>query len=309
MIKNASNISNLSKIDLNLLIVFQALEESRHVTRAAAALNVSQPAISHALARLRVTFGDSLFVKTSKGMVPTPRAVKLSKPISAIIAMVQSDLLKPDAFVPSLVERTFSVHTTDMVEQLLLPELLRRTRVDAPGVKLSFRSLQFSLPREQLEEGDSDLAIAGFFGELPDGFYQQKLFQDGFVSCIRGDHPLRSKKWTIEEFCLAEHLLIAPGGELQGRLDDHLKKLKKSRRVVAGTGGFLSSAWCVINTDCVLTAPARMVAQFQKFLPLHVFATPVPVPPITIVQAWHRRHHDDPEHRWLREKICGILQE
>lgn len=295
---------NIAHFDLNLLKVFVAVDEYRHVTRAANAIGLTQPALSHALNRLREALGDSLFVKTTKGMVPTPRAEALRIPAREVLEKIHRELLGGKTFEPRALERTFRLRTTDMVEGLLFPPLLKTLEKEAPLVRVSSRSSAFSLPKEEMEKGECDLAIAGFFGDLPDGFYQQKLFSDEFLCAVREKHPRLGKKKKVseEEYIHERHLLIAPGGELQGRVD---KKLK--RFVAAGVGSFHVSGWILGEGDMVLTAPSRLITQWREILPLHTFAPPVAVSGITVVQAWHERQHRDPAHRWLREKVSALL--
>jgi len=297
------------QFDLNLLTVFVAVDEHRHITKAAKTLRISQPAVSHALGRLRALLDDPLFVKSSQGMVPTPRAVELAPSIRSLLASFERDVLGKEAFEPMKLKRTFIIFTTDYVESLLLPRLLDALATEAPGVRVACKGTRFSFPRAELES-ECDLAIAGFFGELPDGFYQQKLFSDEFVSAVRKGHPRLGKKreLTLDEFCAERHLLIAPGGELQATMDGLLKKKKRERFIVAGLSAFMSSAWILPETDCVLTGSARLIRQIGKAFPIQVLVPPVKVPDITIVQVWHERNHRDPGHRWFREQVMRALQ-
>lgn len=304
-------INKIRGFDLNLLAVFAAIDEHRHVTKAAKALGITQPALSHALGRLRLLLDDQLFVKSSKGMVPTPRAGQLSQPIRILLSSFERDVLGIETFDSKKIKRVFRLYTTDLIESLLFPALLKTINNDAPGVQIISRAASFSLPREDLELGTCDVAIAGFFGHLPDGFYQQKLFSDGFVSAVRKDHPRLGKKkeLTLEEFCGERHLLAAPGGELRATVDELIKKKKRERLVIAGLNAFMSSAWIIPETDCIFTGPSRLIKQIGRAFPIHTLTPPVKIPDITIVQVWHERNNSDPGHRWLRDHIRQILQE
>ena len=308
---NVDLVRKISKFDLNLLAVFVAIDEYRHITKAAKVLGITQPALSHALGRLRSLLGDKLFVKSSRGMVPTPKAQQLSAPIRTLLESFETNVLGVQEFDPKTLKKTFTVHTTDLIECLLMPKLLQTLRYEAPYTKLVSRPAGFSLPREEMERGDCDFAIAGFFGNLPDGFYQQKLFTDHFQSAVRRNHPrLRGKKsLTLDEYCNERHILIAPSGDLRGQVDDLLKKKKRERQIVVGLNVFMSSAWIVSQGDDLLTAPSRLIALIGKAFPVQVMAPPVEIPSITIVQAWHERNHQDPGHKWLREHICKSIQD
>ncbi|MCX6119045.1 MAG: LysR family transcriptional regulator [Proteobacteria bacterium] len=296
--------------DLNLLAVFAAIDEYRHITKAAKVLRMTQPALSHALARLRILMDDDLFVKSSKGMVPTPRASQLSQPVRSILSQFERDILGVEDFVPEKMQKVFRIHTTDLIDSLLLPALLKIFEKQAPKSRIISLSSPFALPREELEMGKSDLAVAGFFGNLPHGFYQQKLFSDVFVSAVRKDHPrlCKKKELSLSDFCEERHLLVSPGGELHSQVDEILAKKKLNRAVVAGLNAFMSSAWVLPETDCILTAPSRLVEQMAKVFPLKIMTPPMRIPEITIVQVWHDRNHHDAGHRWFREHIRSILQ-
>jgi len=298
------------RFDLNLLAVFAAIDEHRHITKAAKVLGITQPALSHALGRLRLLLDDDLFVKSSKGMVPTPRAVQLSEPVRNLLGQFESEVLGVENFDPSKMQRVFRIYTTDLIDSLLLPALLKKFESSARGAQIISQAAPFSLPREELELGKCDLAIAGFFGDLPDGFYQQKLFSDDFVSAVRKDHPRLAKKkeLSLKDFCDERHLLVAPGGDLRAKVDEMLAKKKLHRVVVAGLNAFMSSAWILPESDCVFTGPSRLIRQIERAFPIHILAPPVKIPDITIVQVWHERNNRDAGHRWLREHIRDILQ-
>lgn len=301
------HLKRLAQLDLNLLVVFKAIEEHRHVTRAASSLGISQSAVSHALGRLRQTFDDELYVKTPRGMVPTPRANALSPSVEELISALGEVFLGQEEFSPEKIHRVFRVQTTDLIEHLLLPSILKLQKDEAPGAQVSFRNVEFSLPKEALEEGTTDLAIAGFFGDLPDGFYKQKLFADSFRCCVRKDHPKVKGRMTQQVYCALPHILIAPGGELTGQVDKVLARQKVSRQVAVGTSGFLAAGWAVARSDAVLTAPAKLIQGFEEYLPIRSFEVPFELSQITIVQVWHERQHRDPGHKWFREHFAKVF--
>lgn len=305
------NIDKIKKFDLNLLAVFIAIDDQRHITKAAKVLGITQPALSHALGRLRLALKDPLFVKSSKGMVPTPRAEQLSLPIRHLLTNFTKDVLGHEKFNSKTMERVFRVYTTDLIESLLFPSLLRTIRIESPNTQVVSRSMPFSLPREDLERGICDIAVAGFFGDLPDGFYQQKLFSDSFACAVRKDHPRLKgvSQLSLDEFCEETHILVAPGGELHGKIDDLLKQKKRKRHVIAGLNAFMSAAWIIRETDSIFTGPTRLIKQMNQAFPINMLPLPIKLPNITIVQVWHERNNQDPGHRWFREQIRRTLQE
>lgn len=303
-------IHDLSRVDLNLLLVFAAIDETRHVTRAAKSLGVSQSALSHALRRLRETFGDPLFVKATGTMAATPRALELAGPIRAALAALQRDVFSRSALDLASLKRTFRVYTTDLIEAMMMPPLLSRCAAEAPGAQLATIPLGFTLPKEALESGACDLAIAGFFGEAPTGFYKQRLFDDGFRCAVRSGHPRlgTSRQLSLDAYCAETHLLIAPTGDLTGVVDQALKRQKRARRVVAGASSYGVTGWIVADSDCILTAPERLIRLLGARFPLRSFAPPLALPDIRMTQVWHERNHADPAHRWFRERVRDALK-
>lgn len=301
-------LTPIAKIDLNLLTVFRAVDEARHVTRAARALGMSQSALSHALRRLRALFGDELFVKTPRGMAPTPFAESIAVAIRDVLASVERDVLERQPFRPASLERTFAIRTTDFVESLLAPALLARLATEAPGVRFAATPVGTTLPAQELESGACDLAIAGFFGELPGGFMQQKLLRDTFACAVRRHHPrIDGDSVSLDAFCAERHLLVAPSGDLAGAVDHALARKGRTRAVVAGTSGFMVAGWMVAGSDVVLTAPSKLLAMLDRHLPLRIFSPPLTLEPITIVGVWHARTDRDPAHRWFRDLVRTVL--
>jgi DNA-binding transcriptional LysR family regulator len=307
MMNQVHNLKALAKVDLNLLTVLQSIEIHRNVSKAAASLGLSQSAVSHALSRLRITFADDLYVKVPGGMVPTPRATELAPLVAQLVESLGQVFSKQKSFSASELERIFNVSTTDFIEHLLLPKLLKVQSKEAKNVRISFRNVGFSLPKEDLQNGVIDLAIAGFFGDLPDGFYQQKLFSDSFRCCVRKNHPIALNKMTLKNYCELTHILIAPAGDLVGQVDKILAKKKLSRKIATGTSGFLAAGWAAARSDAVLTAPAKLIAEFESLLPLKSFDVPIEIPPINIKQVWHERMNKDPGHKWFRDAVFIAL--
>ena len=305
------DLHRLANKDLNLLSIFEAMFRTNSVTQAAKLLGLSQPAMSHALARLRQTLGDPLFVKTASGMAPTPRALELAPAVQSVVCDIENKIFSPQEFLPNKISRLFRIKTTDYVEAMLLPYLLKLLqKEEAEGVQVSSTNTCYSLPREELEQGHCDIAVAGFFGSLPDGFYQQKLFEDELVCAVRASHPFFNKKksLSLQDFCALPHALIAPGGDLNSNLDTILKQSKMRREVKVGCSSFLGAGWIVSETDTVLTGPKRLVEMLQSRFPLKVFPVPVQLPAITIVQVWHERNNADSAHKWFRGLVKQSFQ-
>jgi len=293
--------------DPRLLFVFMALYEERNVSRAAERLGLSQPALSHALKRLRDEFDDDLFVRAGKGVTPTKQSMELLPRFKHAAAALE-ELYQRDKDVDlSRVEARIVIATTDFFESLLLPKFLPIIQEQAPKVQLVTRMTNGQLPKHEMERGDIDLAIAGFFGELPEGFYQQKLLDEEYVCIARRKHPRLKDGMTKEAFLELSHILVSPQGDLDGAVDKALRKLKLQRRIVAGVSNFHVPASLVASTDCIATLPARMAASCVKLFDLEVYPPPIAVPGFTIVQTWHARNHRDPVQAWVRKTIKSLM--
>jgi DNA-binding transcriptional LysR family regulator len=296
---------DISDKNLNLLVVFDVLMQERNVSRAAARLRLRQSTLSHSLSRLRQMFDDDLFVRVGRGVAPTPRALDLSPRVIEVLRGAAS-LFHDDApFDPARARGTIRVASTEMLEHIVLPKLVPMLRREAPHVVLQSISTQGLLPKEQLERGEIDLAVAGFFGDLPEGFYRQALFADVFRAIARAGHPIFKRKPTIDDFVAWDHILISPQGDFKSIIDGALGKRK--RRIVAGISNFLTPGWIVADSDVLLTAPSRLTSIFERTLTVKAFDLPFKSPKIAVVQVWHERLHRNSLHRWFREVLHQLL--
>lgn len=294
----------MSAVDLNLLRIFQALAEERSVTRAAGRVGLSQPAFSHALARLRRMLGDPLFVRVPRGMAPTARALELEVEVRELLARAEQ-ITRPAAFDPAACERTFRLATTDYFEHIALPEVAVELARAAPRATVAARPTTSRLPTRELERGTLDLAVAGFYGEPPASFYRQTLFDESFVCIVRKAHPVVRDRLTLAQYTRLSHLLISPGADLHGVVDQVLAARGKRRHVAIGTSSFLSAGRIVARSDLVLTAPRRIGLIYQESAPVRLVPPPIELPGIQVAQIWHARQHRDPAHVWLRRLIAS----
>lgn len=296
---------------LELLQDFDALFRERHLTRAAARARRSQPAMSRSLARLRELFGDALFVRTSRGMIPTPRAESMAAQIESVLASARA-LVTPSTFDARSLSRAFVIGTSDLVDMHLLASMTSALTREAPGVDLTSVSAA-SATTEALAEGRVDLWI-GPDGSIPSGTRRQYLFDDQFLCAVRRGHPVlasteRRKRKTqvhpapaisIAAYAALSHIQVAPRGTPGGPVDTALALLSLRRRVAVRTPSFLAAPWLVSRSDLVLTGPSRLIRALEGPFGLVTFAVPVPVPGFRIFQAWHPRVQEDAAHRWFR---------
>lgn len=293
---------NLARVDLNLLIALDALLTELNVTKAARRLNVSQPAMSSTLSRLRHLFGDELLVRGPGGMLPTPRALELLDPIRRILRDVQQVIAPLSKFEPSDSEETFVVAATDYVELLIVPRLVRRLRAAAPRVKLVLRSIEASKVPDDLISGRIDAGIA-FFPSLSPKLRQRVLFTDEFTCVMSPDSPLAKGRLTLTALLGASHLQTSASGRLGGRVDDALQEKGLRRQVNFVTSHFVAAASIASQTDVMTITGKRLARYLAGFLPLELRPLPFDAKPLSLILAWHERTHRDPSRRWLRTQI------
>ncbi len=299
---------NIRNIDLNLLVIFGALCEEKNTTKAAKRLGLSQPAISHALSRLRDQFKDPLFVRASRGLVPTQRALDLERPILNLLYQLDGVLFGSNEFIPEKSQLTFKIATTDYFEQVALPSILKVLEKEAPGITVLSKPTLGSLPKLELEKGDYDLAVAGFYGELPEGLLKQKLFDDDFVCVARKNHPRIKKTLSLSQYATEKHILISLQGDMKSKSQELLAKKGLNQQFRAGVSSFLSPGWLLTTTDYLLTCPRKLADSYEKYLPVETHELPIEIPKIHIIQVWHERSHRDKAHSWFRQLIYRVCQ-
>lgn len=302
------HILNIFNKDLNLLLLFKVLYEELNLSVAAQRVALSQPALSHKLNKMRKEYDDPLFVKAARGLTATPKAHELATSIANLTGDIER-------FYQSLETSDFSqnndvikIFSTDYIEQRLLPKLLPRLRKSAPNVRVVTCNTRGIFPKRELEIGDCDLAIAGFFSDLPDTYYQQKLFNESFVCIVDKSHPIDSQSWNIERYIEYPHVLTTLTGDLEGLIDVSLKKLNLQRQVVAGLSSFLAPSSLIDGTDFILTCLDGIAdIALDQYPNLEKRVCPVPLNEIELMQTWHQRTHTDPLRRWIRGLIKDIL--
>ena len=295
-------MSNISKIDLNLLTVLDALLDERSVTRAAARLGYTQPTISGMLARLRDLFGDPLFVRAQRGLLATPRAQALAVPLKQLLADSQH-LVARDAFDPANAEATFTVSSNDYMQQALLVPFVRVLRNEARQVRLAIVPPIIEGLGDALARGRIDLAVTipeFAMSDLP----SRLLYREHYVVAVRPQHPLaRRAAMTVDRLCNYDHVLVSPtGGSFEGPADQALARLRLRRKVRYSVPSFLLVPEMLQVDDLVALVPSRLVHKDDKRLV--VLKPPVEVPGFDVIAVWHPRVDQDMGHRWLRRRLA-----
>jgi DNA-binding transcriptional LysR family regulator len=292
-------------VDLNLLVVFQAVLEHRGVTRAGEALGLSQPAMSANLARLRELLGDPLFVRSGTEMKPTPRALELAGPVRRALDAIQTEVLQRTEFDPATTDKTFTIVTPDIGEVNFLPRLLPRFARDAPRATLRTIARPAQAAAEALISGDADLAL-GYFPDLQKaGFFQQKLVEVDMVCLVRRNHPRIGERLTLRAYHEASHAVVRPDG--RGReLDRQLVPDNAARRVVVEVSHFMSLLPILESTDLIAAVPRDLASLCVRYAKLRILDMPENAPRIAVHQFWHERAHRDPANAWLRSLLHAL---
>lgn len=291
-------------LELNLLPVFDALVAERSVTLAAERLHVSQPAISRALGKLRAHFGDPLFLRTAKGMEPTPRALEIAEGVTRALQELREATAPRASLSHGTAARTMRISMSDYESLALLPKIFHRIADEAPGIRLSVVRTAPEQARKSLARGEIDLFI-GQQRIAVTPFYSQALFDEPFVCLVRHDHPFASRTPTVARFCTARHILVFPGGtgEMRGLVDKALQKTGRSRSVVLSLPDFLAAPHVLEASDAVLTLPRGAALIYEKLLRLKCFPPPLRIERYSVAMLWHQRQHADPVAQWLRSAI------
>lgn len=297
----------LHDIDLNLLLVLERLLALRRVSAVAQALGLSQPAVSNALARLRRLLGDELFIRTARGMEPTPHALQLAEPVGRAMADLQAALSLKSDFNPSSSTRRFTLAMTDIGEIYFLPALVRELQERAPSVELSTVRTPSAPLRHEMESGQVDLAI-GFLPPLRSGFFQRRLFSHRYVCLMRAGHPLaRRRRLSLADFRAADHLVVQAEGTGHARADEAMGQQGVARRIKVTVPHFVAVGHMLQDSHLLATVPERLAHSLLEPFGLVTRAVPLDLPEIDIKIFWHARAHRDPGNQWLRDRVFELF--
>jgi DNA-binding transcriptional LysR family regulator len=296
----------LRDIDLNLLVVFNELLRLRRVSAVAESLDVSQPAVSNALNRLRRLLGDELFLRTAKGMAPTPFAERLAEPVGYALGAIYTSLNEKVTFDPGTSRRDFSIAMTDIGEIYFLPELMKRLALTAPGVTISTTPTSRPDLRELMESGQIDLAI-GFVPGLKTGFFQRRLFRQRYVCLYRKRHPLAQDGMTLKAFRAAHHVAVVAQGTGHGMVDEVIQRAGIVRDVRLRVPHFVAVGHILQNTDLIAVVPQAYADRTLAPFGLESAPCPVKIPDIVINVLWHAKNHREPANQWLRQIVSDVF--
>ena len=299
---------NTSDLDLNLLRAFDAIATEGSVTIAGERIGLSQPAMSNALARLRQLFDDPLFVRTPRGMRPTPFAQQLAQPVREALRLIQGALQQHAGFDPRSSGNTFRFYMSDIGEMVFLPGLLERVKRDAPGIKIEVVRIPIKDVHTALEAGELDLAV-GFLPGLTTGMLQQPLFREHYVCMLRADHPLIGAKVSAKQFREAAHVVVSYAGTGHQVIEETFLAEGLGERIAVRVPHFLVVPMILARTDLIVTVPSRVAAVFARLGNFKVLKLPLPMPSFEVRLHWHQRYNQDPANRWLRGVMAELYAE
>ncbi len=298
---------NWRTLDLNLLVVFDAVSQERSATRAAAKLNMTQPAISHALARLRAALQDDLFVRTPEGMTPTPYAERLAGPVRASLDSLRAALDGAAEFDPAAAERCFVIAVNNRAALALAAPLAAAVAAQAPGVSLDFRPSGTLDLAACLDRGKLDLAL-GSLAAPGERFSDLLLFEDGFAALVRRGHPAgENGLLSLDALAAYPHLALSSTGEETSFIDTQLARAGMARRI-ALRAPLLAATAALAQSEMIAVVSDRTGRALAMAAALDVLRLPFDTPVNGAFMLWHRRLDDAPAHRWLRDLVVGVVR-
>lgn len=309
---------NIENFDLNLLVSFDALMRERNVSRAAEQLNISQPAMSNSLKRLRSLLDDPLLVRTTRGMEPTERALELEPLIRQSLSFAEAALSPTDYFQPKTSQRVFRIMVSDYVEGALISSLVSYLQEHAPDVALDVLTLS-DASFQDLEKGKVDLAI-NRFDHIPQSFYQRSIWKDSF-SCLVNKRNRLIEDNSLDNYLEAGHIWVSKTGigvatgmsqdnsSKRGWVDDCLSQMHKERKIRVFTRHYQIVPLLVNNTDLIATLPTRAAHLYQNYPELVMVEPPFPIEPIEIKMVWSPLLHHNSAHQWIRHTLVDLADQ
>jgi DNA-binding transcriptional LysR family regulator len=298
---------HLARIDLNLFVVFDAIYTEGSVTRASRKLNLTQPAISHALGRLRLLFNDPLFERQGHAMVSTPLARNLIEPVRRALRGFEVTLSGLEQFDPATSDKQFTLAVRDVLEATILPPLTARMRKDAPQVGLAAVKVERREIEGELAAGSLDIAIDVLLS-LSNDIRHQQLLADKTVVVVRKNHPRIKGKLDLQVYLAEDHILASSRRHGPGLEDFELSRLGLQRRVLLRCQHYYAACRVVSQTDLLLTMPERYARAANQHLDNRILPFPAEMPAFDVYLYWHANVDGDPANRWLREQLVRSVK-
>lgn len=299
---------NLTAIDLNLLVAFEALLEQRSVTKAAEQLQIGQPAMSAALRRLRVLFEDELFVRLGRQMQPTLKAQAIAPGILAALQQIRQAITASQTFEPTSSNRTFAIGSSDYTSFVLVPPLLELSHQTAPSINFRMIGFEKDSIGDLLEQGEIDVAL-GVFPNPPRQTQWEPIFEERFVGVARQGHPaLHQGTMSLEAFAQLSHALTTLRRDTTGVIDKALNEQNLERRIALTTPHMMVLPFTIASTDLITALPRRIALRLAPVCNLTIFELPIKTKPWMVSMLWSTLNNQDEANRWLRDEIRAIGQ-
>ena len=296
---------NIANVDLNLLKTFMAIWEVRSLTQAGDVLHLSQPAVSHALRRLREVFNDPLFVRNGAVMVPTDAAARLHDPIDDALVIIRSALQRHAVFDPSTSERSFRLAMSDMAELHVMPRLMAALSEQAPQVRVQTRQVSVEDLNVAMRSGDVEVAI-GYLPGLGDDCLGELILEDGFVCLLRSGHALASAALTLDALSELSYVHAETNATGHGLAEKTLKAAGVHRNIAVRSPHFTVCPHVVAKTDLALVLPRTIAGAFNEFGAFVIKELPLAMPTILVKIYSHKRFQTDSGIAWLRSRLIQI---
>lgn len=299
---------SLRHFDLNLLLVFEMLMRERHVTRAAEKLHLSQPALSHALKRLREALDDPLLVRSGQGLQPTPRALALLPVVQQSLAALQAGLAPPATFAAATSTRRFTLATTDYFEEVMYPAFLSQLLRSAPGLSFSIELITPDVLNEALEQRQVDMVVGlDRQSSLPSGVVQTPWLHEELVCLVAQHNHHVGDALALEAFAQLAHVELADiSGLLPSPIENCLAQHGLTRRVISKNLNYIAAARVVALTDAIMTLPRQMAERFVAMLPVRMVTPPAALPALTMTLIQHQLYLNAPANVWLTDQLMAF---
>jgi DNA-binding transcriptional LysR family regulator len=300
---------HLKGLDLNLLVVLDALIAEKSITRASKRINLSQSATSSALARLREYFGDSLLIQVGQRMELTPIAEKMAQPVRELILKGEAIVEKNEGFRPATSTRTFRLNMADYEAAVIMSRALPRIHDLAPQVRVEISSIVDEPTREYLERGYLDLISTPV--ELASPLHpSEHFFDDRYVTVVSADNPIFREGMTLDAYLSGGHVVTYIGKDIGWAFDEVIATRSGYQRRVEAVVATFSMLMCqVVRSQLIGTVQEHFARFYAQFFPIRILPCPIPIPPIELRLQWHRSHDGDPGIIWLRQVLCDVAAE
>jgi len=308
-IRNPNTIAvvNLRTLDLNLLLIFNAIYGERSISKAALKLHLSQPTVSNALTRLRERLQDPLFERSAGGMLPTARARALADPIRQALTTIERGLRGDDGFDFARAEREFVIAVEDYGESVILPGFIQWLAEVAPGVRIRIRAETSAPIKGELRDGTVDLAL-DYFPLLEPRYHHHCMLTESLMCLSRRDHPALTERMTLETYLSMRHIVLGTPSNSRPMIDLALSKRGLRRQIAVTVPHFISMPVMVQSTDMVCTLPRRMARLYADNFRLESHVLPLRLPQFPVYLIWHEAQAADAGHQWLRSHLTEFCQ-